>query len=97
MTTQQTSQTFDEAKAEEFGGQLIASYIGGAKTLIVDLGYRSGLWESLAQGPATSVELAERSGLNERYVREWLGGATVSGYVEQLTRDLLGGWERPVT
>ena len=80
--TEKTSQAFDEARAEEFGNQLVGTYMGAAKTLIVDLGHRSGLWESLAQGPATSVELAERSGLNERYVREWLGGATVSGYLD---------------
>ncbi|MCH8236332.1 MAG: transcriptional regulator, partial [Chloroflexi bacterium] len=63
MTTQQSTQTFDEAKAEEFGNQLIGTYMGACRTLIVDLGHRSGLWESLAQGPATSVELADRSGL----------------------------------
>ena len=82
MTTQQPSQVFDEAKAEEFGNGLVGTYMGACKTLVIDLGHRSGLWESLAQGPATSIELAERSGLNERYVRECLGGATVSGYVD---------------
>ena len=59
--TQKPSQAFDEARAEEFGNQLVGTYMGAARTLIVDLGHRSGLWESLAQGPATSVELAERS------------------------------------
>ncbi|MFD3406605.1 class I SAM-dependent methyltransferase [Kribbella sp. NPDC058693] len=37
------------------------------------LGERLGLYRALAdQGPATSVELAERTGTNERYIREWL-------------------------
>jgi len=80
--TQKTSQAFDEARAEEFGNELVGTFMGACKTLIVDLGHRSGLWEFLSEGPATSIELAERSGLNERYVREWLGGATVSGYVD---------------
>ena len=31
------------------------------------------------RGPATSGELAGRTGLSERYVREWLGGARRDG------------------
>jgi SAM-dependent methyltransferase len=38
-----------------------------------------GLFEAAAQGPATSQELAERAGLDERYVREWLGAMTTGG------------------
>ena len=41
--TQQISQEFDEARAEEFGNQLVGTYMGAARTLIVDLGHRSGL------------------------------------------------------
>ena len=32
-------------------------------------------------GPLTTRELAERTGLHERAVREWLGGQAVGGYV----------------
>ena len=32
-----------------------------------------------AKQPATSAELAERAGLDERYVREWLGAMTTGG------------------
>jgi ubiquinone/menaquinone biosynthesis C-methylase UbiE len=47
------------------------------------LGERLGLYRALAdQGPATSVELAERTGTNERYVREWLEHHAASGLVE---------------
>jgi 2-polyprenyl-3-methyl-5-hydroxy-6-metoxy-1,4-benzoquinol methylase len=39
----------------------------------VYLGERLGLYRALADhGPATSVELAERTGTAERYIREWL-------------------------
>ena len=31
-------------------------------------------------GPATSAEVAKRTGTNERYVREWLGGMTTAKY-----------------
>jgi hypothetical protein len=35
----------------------------------------------LAGGPQTPHELAERAGLEERYVREWLGRETERGHV----------------
>ncbi|WP_350274938.1 methyltransferase domain-containing protein [Kribbella sp. HUAS MG21] len=45
----------------------------------VYLGERLGLYKALAEhGPATSVELAERTGTAERYIREWLEHHAVS-------------------
>jgi 2-polyprenyl-3-methyl-5-hydroxy-6-metoxy-1,4-benzoquinol methylase len=43
------------------------------------IGDRLGLYAGLAGGPATSVELAERTGTHERYVREWLEQQAVTG------------------
>jgi 2-polyprenyl-3-methyl-5-hydroxy-6-metoxy-1,4-benzoquinol methylase len=41
------------------------------------------LYKALAaHGSSTSVELAERTGTTERYVREWLSGQAASGYIE---------------
>ncbi|MEE8170482.1 MAG: class I SAM-dependent methyltransferase [Phycisphaerae bacterium] len=49
---------------------------------LVLLGDRLGLYKALAAGgPATSHELAERTGTTERYVREWLAAQAASGYV----------------
>ena len=67
-----------EAAAEHLGG----AFVGTAVTLMIDLGYRTGLFEAAAAGPATSAELAERSGLSERHVREWLGAVTTAGIVD---------------
>lgn len=52
--------------------------------LLLSLGHQSGLFDALATlpEPATSTEIASRTGLNERYVREWLGGTTVAGVVD---------------
>ena len=42
--------------------------------LMISIGHRTGLFDTLADAPPlTSQELATRAGLNERYVREWLG------------------------
>ncbi|WP_371403360.1 class I SAM-dependent methyltransferase [Kribbella sp. NBC_00662] len=47
------------------------------------LGERLGLYRALAEdGPATSVELADRTGTNERYIREWLEHHAASGLVD---------------
>jgi SAM-dependent methyltransferase len=48
----------------------------------VYLGERLGLYRALAEGdPATSAELAGRTGTTERYVREWLEQQAVAGFV----------------
>ncbi len=48
-------------------------------TLMIDIGHRTGLFDAAAKGSATSAELAERAGLQERYVREWLGALVTGG------------------
>ena len=49
---------------------------------MIDLGHRVGAFDALAEGPATSEELAARAGLDERYVREWLGSLVTGGIVD---------------
>jgi 2-polyprenyl-3-methyl-5-hydroxy-6-metoxy-1,4-benzoquinol methylase len=52
-------------------------------TALVVMGDRLGLYRALAgAGPLTSVELAQRTGTAERYVREWLNQQAAGGYVE---------------
>lgn len=47
------------------------------------IGDRLGLYRALAEGgPATSAELASRTGTHERYIREWLEQQTVAGILE---------------
>ena len=49
---------------------------------LVVLGDELGLYATLANiGPATSQELAEKTGLNERQLREWLSAQVAFGYV----------------
>lgn len=66
---------------EAFAGRLVGLLNDGAIALMISVGHRTGLFDALAAGPpATSHALAERAGLNERYVREWLG-AMVTGEI----------------
>ncbi len=51
-------------------------------TAMVAIGDKLGLYRAMAgAGPLTSSTLAERTGTNERYVREWLNQQAASSYV----------------
>ena len=74
--------TIDVARQEEFVGKVVEQISGTMTTLLGAVGDRLGLFKNLAeQGPATSAELASRTNLNERYLREWLGGMATAGYL----------------
>lgn len=82
MTTT-VNTTVDEAKVEEFVGQVLTDVSGMTNTILAGIGDRLGLWKDLAaNGPSTSTELAGRTGVHERYAREWLGGMASAGYVD---------------
>ncbi len=56
---------------------------GEAMSAIVHLGVRLELFDALARVPqSTSDELADATGLHERWVREWLFAVTAAGLVE---------------
>ena len=63
--------------------RLFRDMAGALELLTIYLGERLGLYQALhADGPATSAELAARTGTSERYVREWLEHHAVSGLLE---------------
>jgi len=65
--------------------RLVFSKLEGAVTAtMIHLGDRLGLFKALAEagGPVTSAELAERVGLSERWVREWLYNQGAAGILE---------------
>ncbi len=81
MSAQDAQTHFDQAKAEAFAAKVLTALNNGALCLMVSIGHRTGLFDVMSQSlPAGSEELAARAGLNERYVREWLG-AMVTGSV----------------
>ena len=72
----------DTAATEEFAFKLVETITGSLLTSLIEIGRRTGLFELAAAGPATSEELAERGGLQERYVREWLAAMATAGIFE---------------
>jgi 2-polyprenyl-3-methyl-5-hydroxy-6-metoxy-1,4-benzoquinol methylase len=78
-----TESKFDRQRADAFAGKLLGALNHGALCLMVSIGHRTGLFDSLrGMPPATAEELARKAGLNERYVAEWLGAMVTSGVVE---------------
>ncbi|HZO26078.1 MAG TPA: class I SAM-dependent methyltransferase [Chloroflexota bacterium] len=78
-----TTPELDMAKVEEFAGRLMGAFNGAGQVVLISIGHQTGLFDTLATlPPATSAQIAEATGLNERYVREWLDGMVVSRIVE---------------
>jgi SAM-dependent methyltransferase len=75
-------QALDWGKVKEFAG-LMTNDLGAAmQGALSYIGDRLGIFKSLAEaGAVTSVELASKTGLNERYLREWLGAMTAAKYI----------------
>ncbi len=68
--------------ADDVAGRLYEAMLGGFDLFAVYIGDRLGFYRSLASdGPATSSQLAERTGTAERYVREWLEQQVVTGFL----------------
>ncbi|MDT7596588.1 MAG: hypothetical protein QOJ06_2134 [Pseudonocardiales bacterium] len=79
MTTTQAPP--DQADVEAFVGKVLTDSSAWLMTTLAMIGDRLNLWQCLAQGPATSGELAERASVNERYAREWACAMTAHGYL----------------
>jgi SAM-dependent methyltransferase len=74
--------TLDPAALEAFTGVVGAQATAAMNGLLVALGDRLGLWKALAgAGPVTSAELAERTGFDERQLREWLSAQAANGFL----------------
>ncbi|MFF8844104.1 methyltransferase domain-containing protein [Streptomyces sp. NPDC015127] len=83
MSSSETQPVTDPAKQEAFAAEVVDVLNKGALALLTSVGHQTGLFDTLAElPPSTSDEIAKAAGLDERYVREWLGGMVVGGFVE---------------
>jgi SAM-dependent methyltransferase len=75
--------TIDSKKTEGFVGKVLGDTTGLTNTVLAWMGDELGLWKDLAaKGGATSPELAVRTGLAERPVREWASAMAAAGYLD---------------
>jgi len=74
---------FNEARSEEFCGKMLEILNHGALTTMISVGHRTGLFDSMSGLEPSGYEaIARHAGLNERYVKEWLGAMVTGGLVE---------------
>ena len=67
------NQQTDIEKVVKFAQEVFGHLAGALVSGMIYLGERMGLYQALNDaGPLTSEELARKTGLNERWVREWL-------------------------
>jgi hypothetical protein len=79
---------FDHSRAAAFEERLVGALNSGALCLMTSLGHRVGLFDAMADLPAAGSEaIAAHSGLNESYVREWLGAMVAGEVVDYEPRD----------
>ena len=78
-----TKTAYDDRKAEAFAGRMLDTLNSAAIAVMISVGHRTGLFDTLAvMDCASSEELASAARLNERYVREWLGAMTTGRIVD---------------
>ena len=89
MSTKDEKPGFDQAKADLFSGELLATLNHGALCLMISVGHRTGLFDIMSKmAPATSSGIAAQAELSERYVREWLGAMVAAKVVDVNPRTL---------
>jgi SAM-dependent methyltransferase len=77
------STVLDTTRTQAFAEQALGIVNGGFLSLMLSVGHRTGLLDTLATlEPATSDRIAAAAGLNERYVREWLSAMVTGRIIE---------------
>ena len=79
--TTDVSSEFHEQRSQAFAERMVGMLNEASLSMMISIGHRTGMFDAMASlPPSTSQQIADESGLHERYVREWLG-AMVTGSV----------------
>ncbi len=88
MQATDTDSAIDLATPDALVERLFGSAVAAMDIFAVYLGDRLGYYRALAEGgPATSGDLAARTGTDERYAREWLEQQAVTGILVAENQD----------
>jgi ubiquinone/menaquinone biosynthesis C-methylase UbiE len=73
----------DMGKLDALMGKLVGDLGASLSAALIVLGDRLGLYKAMADGtPVSAADLAGKTGLNERYLREWLSAQAAAGFVD---------------
>lgn len=81
ITVPEAAHAAGAADVEAFGERIFGEALGAVHLLSVELGLRTGLFAALQQGAADLDEIVRRTGLDRRYVEEWLQAEVLAGLV----------------
>lgn len=82
-SVQGTTSAPDLDQALHFAHKVVADLAAAMNTPLIYIGDRLGIFKAMADGqPVTSEELAQKTGLTERYVREWMKAMIAAEYLK---------------
>lgn len=74
--------TIEAQTTETFTGQVVTDVAAAISGVMTTIGHRLGLYKAMAgAGPMASADLAKKTRLHERYVREWANNQVAGGYL----------------
>ncbi|MCV7153240.1 class I SAM-dependent methyltransferase [Mycolicibacterium pyrenivorans] len=83
MTTMHEQSAVPTDTTEQFAERMVGAIDAASVAILLSIGHQTRLFDTLAGlPPATSTQIADAAGLNERYVREWLGGVAAARIVD---------------
>lgn len=77
----QTAEVIDEQKVNDMVGKVVGDVAGAMSLFMAYLGDKAGVYEAMDGDRLTCRQLAQKTGLNEKYLHEWLGSNAAAGYV----------------
>lgn len=81
MSARAQAPAIDMERLNAFLGKFVTDLGASVHAGMVVIGEKLGLYKALAEGPASSAELAMKTGTDERYLREWLASQAAGGYI----------------
>ena len=70
----------DPTKVEEFAGKVVGDVAGAMALFMAYIGDQAGVYAALdGAGPLSAEDLAAQTGMNARYLREWLSANAAAG------------------
>ncbi|MBV9148141.1 MAG: SAM-dependent methyltransferase, partial [Acidobacteria bacterium] len=77
-----TTTSPDLNQALQFAFKVVGDLAAAMNTPLIYIGDRLGIFKAMADGkPVTSEELAQKTGLTERYIREWMKAMIAGEYL----------------